>query len=178
MANLRVANRSGFIRRDGVRRRQMLWLADVWGATNLPAAGSKAIGFSLNAAGLALRPFTVVRSHVEIGFISDQQVATESQLSAYGHVVVTDEAAAIGVTAVPGPALQSASDWHVYQALRGRFTFLTAAGVLLGGERYTIDSRSMRKVDLGETLISVLENSVISDGADIHDFSRVLIKLY
>ena len=73
------------------------------------AAGGT-IMFSLNAAALALRPFTIVRSRFEVGIISDQTAATEDQLGAIGMAVVSDQAVAVGVTAVPTPITDMGSD--------------------------------------------------------------------
>ena len=41
-----------------------------------------------------------------------------------------------------------------------------------------IDSKSMRKVEEGQDLIEVIENSAISNGAQVITYTRVLIKLH
>jgi hypothetical protein len=61
------------------------------------------IMFSLNAAALALRPFTIVRSRFTYGVISDQAASLEDQVGAVGIAVVSDQAVAVGATAVPTP---------------------------------------------------------------------------
>jgi len=65
---------------------------------------------SLATAGLALRPFTVIRSYVSILVVSDQAAAIEKQLGAIGIVVVSEQAFAIGVTAIPTPITDAGSD--------------------------------------------------------------------
>ena len=68
----------------------------------------------LNAAALALRPFTVVRTRANLIIRSDQQAASELFEVAYGETVVSEQASAAGVVSVPTPVTEDASDWHVY----------------------------------------------------------------
>ena len=55
----------------------------------------------LSAIGLALRPFTLIRVRGIFTIASDQSAATETQVGALGVAVVSEQAASIGVTAVP-----------------------------------------------------------------------------
>ncbi len=60
------------------------------------------VGFftaSLSTAGLALRPFTIVRTYLEVAVRSDQAAAIEQQITAVGMAIVSDQAVAVGVTA-------------------------------------------------------------------------------
>jgi len=179
MAN-RVAVQSRFIRPGRAQRRQTLWLESTEFSTTLASAGSASLVSTLNAAALALRPFTVVRSRGFMFVESDQSAASEYFSVAYGQTVVTEQASAAGIISVPTPALESASDWHVYARSQGLFVLGDATGfVEVGAERSVqIDSKAMRKVDVGEDLVIVLENAVTSSGSIIRSFVRVLIKLH
>jgi len=172
-----------FVRRTALRqgqRRQSLWLFSAW--TNVTVAtGGAAILTSLNAAALALRPFTVVRSRGFLHIATDQAGTTENQALIYGRIVVKDEALAIGITAVPTPESQSASDWHVFEPMATRFQLNSAIGfVHPAGFGMQYDSKAMRKVDLGDDLIDVVEVGLSgpSEGVLFRSFSRVLLKLH
>ncbi len=175
MPNLRN-HRSTFVR--GARR-QTLWLAGVWTDSNIGTPGSVLLT-SLNAAALALRPFTIVRTRGYMFLSSDQEVADENYAINYGEIVVTDEAVAAGIGSVPTPDDESASDWHVFELLAGRLSFGAAAETYEAGISKEFDSKAMRKVDLGENLITVAEVPVtgVSEGVFLRTFSRTLVKLH
>jgi len=181
MANIRGSHKSGFITRGGRSVRETVWLAGVC-TRSTTAAATAVLLTSLNAAALALRPFTVVRTRGLIGFKSDQLAGTEPQAGAYGECVVSDQAAAIGVTAVPTPVTDDGSDlWYVYQRFFGEFAFTTAAGFENQAMiQYPIDSKAMRKVEDGQDLITVLETetTACSQGVVFMSYSRFLIKLH
>jgi len=75
---------------------------------------------------------------------SDQTGATEDQHAAYGAAVVSDQAVAVGVTAVPTPITDDFSDlWFVYERLIGTFV-TTGAGLTNKSYETVIDSKAMR----------------------------------
>ncbi len=179
MANLRIARRSGLVMRGGRQRRESLWLSGVTVSTALAAGSTAVLQGSLNAAALALRPFTIVRTRGYMYLRSDQAANTEFWDVAYGNIIVTDQAVAIGVTAVPTPVTEDASDWHVYERLIGTIRVISAIGTqTYEGVGKDIDSKAMRKVDLGEDLIIVVESGALTDGASVAAYSRTLIKLH
>ncbi len=108
---------------------------------------------------------------------SDQEAATEFYEAALGHIVVTDQASAAGVGSVPTPVTEDSSDWHVYARLAGRVR-IPATGGYEAGRLMQVDSRAMRKVDLGEDLVIVVESSAVSVGAIITNYMRILVKLH
>jgi len=181
MANVRTSHKSGFITRNGVRRRESLWF-NTPGITQTVATNSTAFLLtSLNAAALGLRPFTVVRTRGLISCITDQNAATEDQHGAYGHAVVSDQATAIGVTAVPTPVTDNGSDlWFVYERFMSDFQFGTAVGFAKIGGYFSIDSRAMRKVEDGQDIISVVESEAagLTAGFAFRSYFRCLIKLH
>ncbi len=176
MANIRSSRRSGLVLRGGRNRRESLWADHTPVSVNLTAVGGT-IFTSGNAALLALRPFTIVRTRVTLFVRSDQEAASEFQVGAYGHAVVSDQAEAIGVTAVPTPITDMASDlWFVHQMVMSEY-------VLGEGSRsrpWLIDSKAMRQVEEGEQLITVGEfaSGAAGNGLIIAAGGRFLIKLH
>jgi len=159
--------------------RKTFWFSGVQTRTTLAASGNSVIITSLNAAALAVRPFTIVRTRGFISIGSDQTGAQEEQQASYGQVVVSDEAVAVGVTAVPTPDTSSGSDWYVYFAMADQFIFVTGAGFQQANLfRHVIDSKAMRKVEEGQDLIGVVQSGPSSGGVIIRNFVRTLIKLY
>jgi len=137
------------------------------------------IFFSLNAAALALRPFTVVRSRFLVGIESDQSAQSERQVAAIGMAVVSDQASAIGVTAIPTPITDMGSDlWFVHQLMYAQFLFITGAGIdSQNMTSFPIDSKAMRKVDIGQDLVLVAEIGGNADGVNITLGGRMLVKV-
>ena len=135
--------------------------------------------FTLNAAALALRPFTIVRTRFLVSIQSDQVGATEDQVGAMGLAVVSDQATAVGITAIPTPIANMESDlWFVHQLLYSQFTFISGVGIQDGGlQQYEIDSKAMRKVDIGQDVVVVGERSVAGGGIDVVIGGRMLIKV-
>ena len=160
------------------QRRKTLWLANATVRATLSGANAASLTGTLSASALALRPFTIVRTHGIMHIESDQDAASEFQEVAVGGIVVTDQAQAIGVTAVPTPTTEDSSDWFVYARLMHDFLFGSAIGFSPQGAFLRFDSKAMRKVDLGSTLIHVVESSSQSQGVIVSLYMRTLIKLH
>ena len=176
-----MACKSGFTRRNSRMVRETLWIAGSSLRTTVASANTAVLITALNAAALALRPFTVVRIRGRVGVRSDQVATGELQDVAYGQCVVSEQASAIGVTAVPTPANDDGSDlFFVYARLMAEFVQSSGVGFESSGlqDVQDIDSRAMRKVEEGQDLIEVIEASSISDGAIVRTYSRTLIKLH
>jgi len=176
-----MARKSGFVRRRGVMRRETAWFSGVSLETTIAAGGGAVLLTSLNAAALALRPFTVIRTRGRIGIRSDQSTTSETQDAAYGMAVVSDEAVAVGITAVPTPDASDGSDlWFVYERLMAQLQLKTAVGFDSAGlvDIQVIDSKAMRKVEPGQDMIEVIESSSFSAGCIIRTYTRSLVKLH
>ncbi len=180
MANIQTARRSGLVLRGNRNVRETLWASGVAVTSNLTAAGQASNLTLLSSVGLALRPFTVVRSRGIIQISSDQLIATEFVDAGYGHAVVSEQASAIGVTAMPTPTTDSGSDlWLVYERMFLEFAFITAAGFdARGGRILRFDSKAMRKVQDGEQLVTVVEAGSLSNGFNVTVHFRMLLKLH
>ena len=119
----------GFTRRDGrTVRRESEWIP--FEITQDALGTGTAVLVSVGNAALdLLAPYTIVRTRGVLFMVSDQQIATEDQELSYGHAVVSTQAAAIGVTAVPTPVTDDASDkWYVYETMLGSLQFGTGVG--------------------------------------------------
>ena len=162
--------------------RTKMWIGGGVGATTV-LGSSKTLISTLSAGALLLRPFTVLRTHLELHYRSDQQAASEFQSGAYGKIVVTDTAAAIGATAVPSPS-GTAGDpeaaWFAMQEVMNFFQFISGVGFASGdgaGARFTIDSKAMRKVGPDDNIASVFTQDA-AVGAIIFTAGRMLIQLH
>ncbi len=180
MANIRVGRRSGLVLRGGRDRRDTLWAATTETRNVLAAANSQAVTTSGSPALLELTPFTIIRSRMVFFSKSDQTVGLEDWEVAYGETVVSVPASLIGITAVPTPFTDLGSDlWFVHAINAGSFIFVSGVGFHpTGGVVTRIDSKAMRKVEDGETVIGVLENPSLSLGTSSLVVGRFLIKLH
>ncbi len=176
-----MANRArrSFGRRAGVRR-QTVWSGVVMTETTITGGTGAVLLTGLAAAGLALRPFTVIRNVGIIYITSDQVANSETQAVAYGAAVVSDQAVAIGITAVPTPITDIQSDlWFTYQMAVNATQVASSIGMgFAAGTAYQFDSRAMRKVEEGQDLITVIETAGISDGVVVRGQERILFKLH
>jgi len=161
-------------------RRETAWLGGLEFVQVLASPGTAALIGVLDAGALAERPFTVMRTRGQIFGRSDQEAASQNWGVAFGMAVVTEQAAAIGVTAVPTPVTDDDSDaWFTYEWILGTLGFVTGTGVFEEGRMIPIDSRGARKVEDSDQLIVVVEAGLlITDGVAIHGFIRNLIKLH
>jgi len=176
MANLRIGRRSGLVLRGGRNRRATVWIGDVPALTTV-AANTAVLLTSLNAAALALRPFTIVRVRGVIQWGSDQEAASETPFGAYGETVVSDQASAIGVTAVPTPTTDANSDLFLYYQTLVFALHVTPAGTGPGYQQYNLDGKAMRKVNDDQDLVTSVENNS-AVGATIVVSSRLLVKIH
>jgi len=95
------------------------------------------------------RGVTSVRMSAFAGSVSITRVVL-------GGIVVSTDAFAVGVSAVPGPLSDSENDWFLWAPL----TLLTTAATVEGVfemDRVAFDSRGMRKLKFGEVLAFVYE---------------------
>ena len=171
--------RRSFGRRVGVRR-ATVWLSTVPQETTITGGTGAVLLTSLSAAGKAFLPFTVVRTVGMLYISSDQVANSETQFVAYGAAVVSEQAVAIGITAIPTPITDIDSDlWFAYQTAVNATQVASSIGMgFAAGTAYPFDSRAMRKVDEGEDVVTVLETAGISDGVVVRSTDRILVKLH
>ncbi len=172
----------GFTRRDGsIVRRQTEWLAtEVQTDFSALAANTIQLDAVLSVPEKAFRPFTIVRTLGLLYVISDQNSADEQPFGGIGGIVVQDQAVSIGVTAIPDPENDAASDsWFLHQ--------FWAAPIIVGdgtgfsgspGQQYLFDSRAMRKVNNEEDIAFMITNASGAAGIEFLWKIRMLIKLH
>jgi len=158
-------------------RRQTAWVFVAETNSTIAGATTALLIGTANAALLALRPFTIVRTRGFLHVHSDQEAASENYGGSIGYSVVSDQAVAIGITAVPTPTTDRGSDlFFVYESLWSRLV-VTPAGTGVGAVFIQYDSKAMRKVEDGQDLAVVIETaSIVSSGVFLHG-ARILIKL-
>ncbi len=178
MARVSTSRKSGFIQRGGVMRRESLWVPIIYQNSILSAAATAVITNAGTAGLLALRPFTIVRTHINWLVTSDQSAATENFIGSFGAAVVSDQAVAVGVAAVPTPATDQGSDlWFMYGTWTGRFE-LVGTSISSDVRPQDIDSKAMRKVEDGQDVVFVAEAGLIGNGCVVHSSGRMLIKTH
>jgi len=176
-----MARRSGFRSVHGGRsqRRQTQWLSLTPALTSIDGADTAVLISSLTTAEKALRPFTIVRTRGWLEYRSNQEAASESYGGAYGLTVVSEQAIAIGVTAVPTPITDMDSDlWFVYESMGGRYVLHTAVGAEETGSGRLFDSKAMRKVEEGQDVAVTMETTTPGISLACTNGFRMLIKLH
>jgi len=165
----------GQVRARGARRSTSWFNIPPVSAALSGAAGT--ILVSLTTLELAKRPFTIVRTHLAYRITSDQSAASEIYGIGLGMCVVSDQASAIGVTAVPTPVSDAQSDfWFLHQFAFGDFLFATGNGFVEDQMTYRIDSKAMRKVSEDEDVLLVGENTGLGGGLNMQVAGRLMIK--
>ena len=158
-----MAARRQFARNRGPRR--LTWARATSAAQITVAASSKVLiqSFTLDNPGISE---TVRRTRGNIWVQSDQSAAVENQFGAFGIIRVSAAAAAIGATAIPGPATDASDDgWFVWQGISQSSSLAAGGGPT--GYHYMFDSKAMRAVEEGFVLAIMAENSSASNGYQI-----------
>ena len=144
--------------------------------TTLAAVSTASLILTLTAAELALRPFTIIRTRGFWHLRSDQIAANEPFGASLGIAVVSDQAVAIGVTAVPTPETDKESDlWLLMETLYGTAGSTGENNLGIGG---SFDSKGARKVEDGSDVAVVIETPSTSSSAIVHMSGRILIKTH
>ena len=101
---------------------------------------------------------TIVRTRGMLSVKLQSYAADLDVVGAMGMTVVSDEAVAAGVASIPGP--WGAADWEgwfVWEAFG--FHFEATAGVdVMGSIQIPFDSKAMRKVSSGQTVVVLVES--------------------
>ena len=160
------------------KRLSTVWVGVLIVPTGVAPSGSAVVGV-LNAAALDLRPFTILRMRGVLFYSTDQVIADEGYGGAFGMIVVTDSAAAIGVTAVPTPLTETDASWVVWEPFFGQYYVNVGA---TGGKNEslqtrTFDSKSKRKVGHDDDVVVVFEADS-TDGTIMAMKARMLVQLH
>ncbi len=120
-------------------------------AGTVKVAGASAFALTESAA-------TLVRTRGELMLSTTTAIAGSHIHGAFGMIVVSSDAAGVGITALPGPITDITNDWVVWQAVNLVHQTATEDGASLAQTwRYPFDSRGMRKMKAAESLVFILE---------------------
>ncbi len=121
---------------------------------------------------------TIIRTRGFISVKSDQTGAVENGPGALGFCVVSNEAFAAGVGALPTPFTDQDSDiWMVHQYFNWDMESAGATVVVPQLERFEFDSKAMRKMENGSTLAVMIENGSGGAGLSYYIHFAVLFKV-
>jgi len=123
-------------------------------------------------------PATIVRTRGLVTVVPVANAASIVVLGAMGIGLVSQRAAAVGITAIPGPITDSLWDgWFVHQFLAARK--LTRSDIGFDSQdatHYVIDSKAMRKFEGSQQIVFVVENENASNAFDVALQVRLLVK--
>ncbi len=175
-----MAGRARFVSRVSKGpRRKTAWISFGPNLFLIPGVSTALLNFTLNAAALALRPFTIVRTRGSLFYRSDQVAASESYGGGFGIAVVSDQAAAIGITAIPTPVTDFPSEkFFVIEQMNGRIDVATSVGIDDTGRERLLDSKAMRKVDISEDIVVTMETASFHTSLQMVQAFRILVKLH
>jgi len=176
----RRISRGGVIRSGPRRATKWIASADIDAEASL-AASASVLTQTLSAASLVnTLPATIVRTRGILWVSSDQEAQDEEPFGALGFAVVSEQARATGITAVPTPITDEGSDlWFVHQYWQADMSFISASGYTTNGfKAYEFDSKAMRKVQDGDSVAVVMENANASFGCTFILKFRMLFKLH
>ena len=134
-------------------------------------AGTKTLLFGLTPS-VAIDS-TILRVRLMMLITSDQSIAGEDQVGAFGFIIVTNAALAAGAASIPGPVSDVSADWFVYQPFVQRFRHSSSIGMTQNGTfgvQYDIDSKAKRILQGTDESIAVM----IEPSSDSEGFQTVL----
>ena len=123
---------------------------------------------------------TILRTVGEIFVSSDNAAASETQVGAVGMIIVTDDAFAVGITAIPDPVASVFDDgWFMFQSFAQKTTFLSSIGFNdPSGMKYSYDSKAKRILEgAGKTIVIVAANAHATEGFNLLLNTRILTQL-
>ncbi len=119
---------------------------------------------------------TILRTVGRVYVSSDQSVATERQIGAFGLILVSDLAVTAGAASIPGPISDRDHDgWFVYVPIVQSFLFKDATGIQENaGVGYDFDSKAKRKIEEGTKIAIMVENAMSTHAWQVSNVFRML----
>ena len=186
-----MARLRGFRPQIRSQRRKANWtVGPQSGADGVPIALSASSKVLMGVGAVVLDSgITLVRTRGELMILlKTSSNAAGGFVGAFGLCVVTDQAFAAGVGSIPGPVADD--DWdgwfyHRYLALGSGGAIAAAAAAdedqvnsVTAALRVEVDSKAMRKLTVGQTIVGMLELAEQGTAtASIFFNSRMLVKL-
>jgi len=157
-------------------RRLTEWAATVGGTAFTALAGATA---AIDSSFTTTIVETIVRCRGLFTVQTNQIAAAEQPFGAIGLAIVSDEAFAVGATAVPLPYTDADSDlWLLHQYWAAPMSFADATGFAKLDQQYELDSKAMRRISADETMVLVVEvASVAAIGINYRWDMRILSKV-
>ena len=160
----------------GAAKRQVTWVGPADQGYISVTGNSKVLIGSLSPTASGIGKPTVVRTRGQVSVKPTTYAADIETVGAFGIAIVSAQAFGIGITAIPGPFIDSDWDgWFVWRSFSFAYEFHDATASLLGSFQQEVDSKAMRKVSENETIVLVAESQ--SGGFDISFPIRMLLKL-
>jgi len=168
-----------------LRRSRVIGVRNAGRATNWVASFDDTSFTAIAASGAVLdqsfvitEDTTIVRTRGSLWVSSDQVAAAEEPFGALGMAVATDQATAIGVTALPTPITDEGSDnFFLWMPWLASVNIATAASIANNPYmRYDFDSKAMRKANSGDNVVVTLENASGAHGVRYILKFRMLFK--
>ena len=106
-------------------------------------------------------PGTIVRARGNISLFSTDAASDESMTGAFGVGLVSAEALAVGITAIPEPFTDADwGGWMVWQSFAVRYEAPASGdfGALRASWSWQIDLKAMRKVEPNSAMVFVVES--------------------
>ena len=173
MAFRRNSNRGSFPRKA---RRNLEWIgtAEASVTWQTVAAGAKLLGLIFPITS----PGTILRTRGLLQIRSDQIVATENIMGAFGMAVVSTDAADAGAASIPGPMSDPGwSGWFVFEMFSDVLKFQSGIGFQSNyPQTRMLDGKAMRKVNANDTIVVVYESGANSLGVNVLANIRMLIQ--
>ncbi len=112
---------------------------------------------------------TIRRTRGRLWIGSDQNVASEEFVGAFGMIKASDISRAAGAASLPGPVTEKDDDgWFVWEPLAGKVVFSTAIGFAPRAfYAYDFDSKAMRRIEEGFGVAVMFENASATLGLQI-----------
>ena len=120
---------------------------------------------------------TLVRARGSLMVQSDQGLS-EFQVGAMGMIIVTDEAFAVGASAIPAPVFDGGNDWSTWEPFQNQLLLSDATGVRdPAGFVRQFDSKAMRVWQEGTRIVIMIENASATTGLLAGVVMRILVRL-
>ena len=124
-----------------------------------------------------LAPFTIIRTRGLLQMLSTAPGTSDEVFGAYGICIVNGEAFDAGVGSVISPITESFDDRWLYHTYWSAMTRVATLGIEVSSN-ILIDSKAMRKVSVGDVIISVIESGAGLSSARVISNFRMLVKLH
>ena len=104
--------------------------------------------------------------------------AVEEQFGAFGMIIVSEDAFAVGASALPGPVTDGFQDWFLWMPICQTSNVASAIGYETNvGTRDVIDSKAQRVWTVGNRVAIIAENAHATHAFEVSIAMRLLIKL-